>query len=69
MHQQYIQTIETLYKIAWNKTIKYSDRREIAKELIKKANSIYRKLYKSLSFGERKEAREPINDLKKYFSL
>jgi hypothetical protein len=32
------------------------------KQYYNKANNIYRKIYKTLSFWERKEAREPIND-------
>jgi hypothetical protein len=37
------------------------------KQYYNKANSIYRKIYKDLSYWERREAREPINDLKKHF--
>ena len=69
MHEEFIKTIDTAYEIGQNKDIPYSERREIIKWYVKKANSIYRKIYKDLSFWERREARVPINDLKNYFKL
>lgn len=62
-------TLEMAYNIAENKTIPYKERKETIRQYIKKAESIYRKIYKDLSYWERKEARTPINDLKRYFNI
>lgn len=67
MTNDFLQTLDTAYKIAFDKSIQYSERRDTVKQLYKKANSIYRKIYKDLSYWERQEARQPINDLKNYF--
>ena len=67
MHEEFIKTLDKAYEIGQNKDIPYSERREAVKWYVKKANSIYRKIYKDLAWSERKEAREPINDLKNYF--
>lgn len=67
MTNDFLTALETAYNIAQNKGIPYTERRETVKQYYNKANSIYRKIYKDLSYWERREAREPINDLKKYF--
>ena len=67
MINEFVKTIETAYNIAQNKEIPYIERRETVKQYYNKANSIYRKIYKDLAWSERKEAREPINDIKNYF--
>lgn len=67
MTNDFLTTLETAYNIAQNKEIPYIERRETVKQYYNKANSIYRKIYKDLSYWERREAREPINDLKKHF--
>lgn len=67
MANEFIKTLETAYSIAMNKEIPYIERRETVKQYYNKANNIYRKIYKDLAWSERREAREPINDLKKHF--
>jgi hypothetical protein len=43
-------TLEMAYNIAENKTIPYKERKETIRQYIKKAESIYRKIYKDLSY-------------------
>ena len=42
--------LDLAFNLAQDKTRKYSERKEKVKEYIKKAESIYRKIYKDLSF-------------------
>jgi hypothetical protein len=50
MANEFIKTLETAYNIAQNKEIPYTERRETVKQYYNKANNIYRKIYKTLSF-------------------
>jgi hypothetical protein len=50
MTNEFLTALETAYKIAQNKEIPYTERRETVKQYYNKANSIYRKIYKDLSY-------------------